>query len=423
MRLLRPFAFTGALAWLVTASPSAQPRAEIWLEIPEVEARIPGNGSAVIPAGDISHFRIRIAKSPQLVNFSTLFSKINTESANMVMTTTNTADGIICQFDLSLRAGFKFRRGRNSVEVSFKDRWQRLHYASFLIQTSGSQAFQQQTVSLTPETHTGERYAVVVGISRYKFSSSGVPNLRYADRDASQFRDFLVSPGGGGFRPENIRLLLNEDATTRNIRSALFTFLTQPGPDDLVVIYFAGHGGADPNDPRNLYLLTHDTDPRDMGGTGFPMWEFQGVYMRILKAKRVVTFADSCHSYGISGEASEPQQNNLINQYLASYATQASRAAITASDISELSYESEDWGGGHGVFTHFLLEGLGGQADFNEDGTVTAGELFPYLRTKVRSATEGRQNPTAFPGLAESLPLSGFALRAGLQTTRPQIHE
>src|SRR5665213_3040593 len=90
-----------------------------------------------------------------------------------------------------------------------------------------------------------------------------------------------------------------------------------------VVIYIAGHGAPDPIDPRNLYLLAADAKPDDMGGTAFPMWQLQDVFERVLKAKRVITFADTCHSYGFSGAragAGQRRANNLVNQYLQRYA-------------------------------------------------------------------------------------------------------
>jgi uncharacterized caspase-like protein len=165
-----------------------------------------------------------------------------------------------------------------------------------------------------------------------------------------------------------------------------------------------------------LYLLTYDTKLEDMGGTAFPMWQLQDVFTRVLKAKRVVTFADTCHSYGFSGASAHAKKsNNLVNQYLSHFANDSDRAVITASDISQLSYESDKWGGGHGVFTFFLLKGLHGEADFNKDGTVTAGELFTYIHDSVDKATEGNQSPMAVPGLAEHLPLSGVGLRKNSQ--------
>jgi hypothetical protein len=54
---------------------------------------------------------------------------------------------------------------------------------------------------------------------------------------------------------------------------------------------------------------------------------------------------------------------------------------------------------------------LHGEADYNKDGTVTAGELFAYIHDSVDKATDGNQSPMALPGLAEHLPLSGVGLR------------
>ena len=197
--------------------------------------------------------------------------------------------------------------------------------------------------------------------------------------------------------------------------------MTAAQPQDTVVIYIAGHGAPDPHDPRNLYLMTADTNPDDMGGTAFPMWQIQDVYERVLKAKRVITLADTCHSYGFSGaRAGDAGQNgsNLINQYLERYAGKGERAVITASDISESSFEDARWDG-HGVFTYFLLRGLKGEADKNHDGVVTAGELFAYLQRVVPEATNGKQNPRAMQGLASGLPVSLLrGSRAGISQGR-----
>ncbi len=250
---------------------------------------------------------------------------------------------------------------------------------------------------------------MVIGISHYVKSDGQINDLQFADRDATAMLDFLKSPAGGAVTEEDSLLLLNGDATTQSIRHALFTFLTKPQEQDTVVIYIAGHGAPDPLDPRNLYLLTADTKPDDMGGTAFPMWQLQDVFERVLKAKRVLTFADTCHSYGFSGARTGPgakRANNLVNQYLQRYASKGQRAVITASDISESSFEDVKWGDGHGVFTYFLLQGLKGAADLNHDGTVTAGELFAYLKQAVPQATSGKQNPRALVGIASGLTIS-----------------
>lgn len=412
--------FASCLAILVACLASAGPppparEPEIWLEVPGLVARVEGNSSSQLSTTDFGVLRIHINHPPSQLNYGDIFVKVNTESANIIMSTRSTAEGVICELDLERHGGFKLHTGRNSVEIDFLDAQKRLYYASFLLQAGLGTPERFASPTAPPEKVAGEKYAVIVGISHYGNSGMAFSDLRYASRDAMAFRDFLQSPEGGSFKPENVRFLVDQAATSQNVRSALFTFLTKPRPEDLVVIYWAGHGAPDPNDRRNLYLLTYDTRVEDMGGTAFPMWGLQDVFARILKAKRVITFTDSCHSYGISGQAlrASAAENNLVNQYLKVYASEGDRAVITASDISQLSRESESWGGGHGVFTFYLLRGLGGEADVNKDGTVTAGELFAYVRDQVNEATGGEQRPAAFPGLAANLPLSGIAVQSG----------
>ena len=64
------------------------------------------------------------------------------------------------------------------------------------------------------------------------------------------------------------------------------------------------------------------------------------------------------------------------------------------SDTDQFSQEDKKWGGGHGVFTYFLVKGLGGEADYNSDGRVTLGEIIPYLSESVRRETHSAQSPT-----------------------------
>jgi hypothetical protein len=400
-----------AVMLLLPARAADNPVEPITLEIPQLQMQVDPEGAVVIPSADVDQLLIHVGKRPGQVNPGSIYTKLNTDASNTIMTTTALADGILCKLDLGHREGFRLRKGRNSVEVSFTDSMQRVHYASFLLQTQDNAVPDRKKISITPDRPSVAKYAVVVGIARYSDTAGGITSLQFADRDAQDFRDFLLSPDGGSFPKDNVRVLLNEDATAQNVRSALFTFLTKAQPQDEVVLYIAGHGAPDPNDPRNLYLLTYDTKLDDMGGTAFPMWQLQDVFTRVLKAKRVVTFADTCHSYGFSGERRGKKSNNLVNQYVAKAANDSDRAVITASDISQLSYESDKWGGGHGVFTFFLLKGLRGEADANKDGTVTAGELFAFIHDNVDKATAGNQSPMALPGLAERLPLSGVGLR------------
>ncbi|HEY6333549.1 MAG TPA: caspase family protein [Blastocatellia bacterium] len=258
----------------------------------------------------------------------------------------------------------------------------------------------------------GRKYAAIIGVSRYKYLDAGLNNLQFADADARAIRDFLKRKEGGGFADSDILYMENEQATVDAVRDALTRFLQRANEDDLVFLFIAGHGSPDPYSPSNLYLIMHDTKVADMSTSALPMADLEDVLTHTLRAKRVVAFIDTCHSAGISEDRkltltpSAGVENNVVNLYAARLFGETGRAVITSSDVNEVSRESREWGGGHGVFTMALLEGLAGAADSNKDHVVTAGELFEYVRNRVRLATAGQQNPKAVLGLNGDLPLA-----------------
>ena len=148
-------------------------------------------------------------------------------------------------------------------------------------------------------------WALIVGISKYKHDAW---NLEYAHRDAETVADLIGTATGGKFT--NIRLLVNEQATSAALNRALKSFLKGPDQDDIVLLYFACHGTPDPDRPGNIYLLTHDTEPDDISGTGLPMREIDYAVKTTLRAERVVILADTCHSGGIGVAAGAKAETN-----------------------------------------------------------------------------------------------------------------
>lgn len=259
---------------------------------------------------------------------------------------------------------------------------------------------------------TGRKFAVVIGVSKYKFHDSGLNDLDYADADARAIRAFLEKPEGGKFAPSDILYLENEAATSEGVRAALTRFLPKAGPNDLIFLFIAGHGAPDPYAPQKLYFLLHDTKVADMPHTALPMSDLQEMLDHSVRAERVVVFVDACHSAGLSGaklvtgRGLEHTENNVFNLYAAKLYRETGRAVLTSSDVNEVSQESPAWGGGHGIFTWSLIEGLSGEADSNNDKLVTAGELFDFVSNRVRLETSFQQNPRALPGLNKDFSLA-----------------
>ena len=236
-----------------------------------------------------------------------------------------------------------------------------------------------------------ERWAVVIGVGKYE--SADIPDLEFAGADARAVYEFLTSSAAGPFEEDHVRFLTDKQATGEAMRDALFVFLQQADWDDLVFIYYAGHGAPDPNRPDNLYLLPTDSDLDALASTAFPMWDVKTALRRQIAAERVIVVADACHSAGTAdGDVVGGAEGNAIAGGFAQLFSPSRRLMMTAADTNEFSLEDARWGG-HGVFTHFLLDGLRGNGDANADGVVTFSEIFDYVSKNVISATEGRQNP------------------------------
>ena len=231
-------------------------------------------------------------------------------------------------------------------------------------------------------------YALVVGIARYQKLPEKM-QLQFSERDADAIYSILISPEGGNFRAENVRKLTGPKATLANVRRELEEWLPSVAKDeDRVLIYFAGHGFVYKG---SAYLAPYDIDLERIGQTGYPMDALGAVFGGKIKARYKILLTDSCHSGAIT-----PEDTQHINQRLSDL--EKSVFSLTASRDRERSFESPDWGGGHGIFTYYVVKGMEGSADENGDGIVTADELAEYVRTNVREASKGLQNPTSDRG-------------------------
>ncbi len=273
-------------------------------------------------------------------------------------------------------------------------------------------AAKKEMMAQVDRSDKGQRWAVVIGVSEYE--DSQIPSLRYAARDAQAVYNWLISPNGGRFAPSRVNLLLNRKATNENIKEALFAWLKQAIEEDLVVIYFAGHGSPEsPDAIQNLYLLPHNTKYNSIAASGFPMWDIETALKRFIKAKRVIIMADACHSAGVgqafdmAARTGRGLQVNTINSGIQNLTDLGEGiCVISASRDKEFSREGREWGGGHGVFSYYLLEGLKGAADFDKNGSVAIGELTVYVSQQVRRATLNAQNPIVSGRFDPSLTIS-----------------
>lgn len=270
---------------------------------------------------------------------------------------------------------------------------------------------------------TGTRRAVVVGVSEYPLLGSE-KQLRFAHTDAAKFAAFLRSPAGG-VDSMNIEILLNQRATAPQINGRIKTMLDRSAANDVAIIYYAGHGDVMRlDDSRFAFLLGSDVatiGEYDSGGA---------IQLQILEARireaakrgvRVLLITDACRS----GAAGQPVLEGAAVAAGAIAREEGSVTKIVSSQANELSFEGSQWGGGHGVFTFYLLQGLqgylaDGSGAADSTGVVTAFWLRQFVAPKVHLATDGRQNPNSWGDGVKTLAvltsggsISSLAISAG----------
>ncbi len=226
----------------------------------------------------------------------------------------------------------------------------------------------------------GATRAVVIGISNYQ--DPDIPDLRFADRDATAFAEYLRSAAGGNLDDSHLKLLLNERATTAQFAAALDWLLVQSKPGDQIIIYFSGHGDVETKTLNQMgFLLTWDTPARLYTAGAFSIYYLQEVIATLsVKNKcKVLLIADACRAGKLAGSDVQGTQTTtatLARQF-------ANEVKILSCQPDEYSIEGEQWGGGRGVFSYHLIDGLYGLADANADAGVSLLEIGRYLEDHV----------------------------------------
>jgi hypothetical protein len=230
-------------------------------------------------------------------------------------------------------------------------------------------------------------WAVIVGISKYQYAGKNLKNLKYAADDAQYYYDFLKSNFCPRFAGEKISLLINEKATRENIYKELNEKLSLADPNDLVILYFACHGVTPVG--NRIYFVCYDTKPENPFATALPHNDIQEL-LKNTQANKKIWIVDACHSGAVDDET---RGENSVNKLLIELATKEGSPIFTSSRQNEYSLEGKQWGGGHGVFTYFFVDGLKGAADADKNHIVTIDEIYEYVRDNVKKQTKGKQIP------------------------------
>jgi Uncharacterized protein containing caspase domain len=266
-----------------------------------------------------------------------------------------------------------------------------------------------------------QKWALVIGIS--KFTDSKIPPLNFTTADATAFAGALTDPASGRFPADHVHVLINDRATTKNIKEELNWIARHAGINDIVVIYVATHGTPRAVDSAGgaNYLVTYDTqiyngsafDEDALYATAYPMVELANAVATRMKALRTAVILDTCYSGGAAkGGAGSPADQGPSSQMLDRMSQGTGRIVLSASQVDEESLESPALK--HGYFTYFLLQALK-----NGHGAAPLSAIFASVAQQVseRASADGsRQHPV----MSRSSNDADFALGAtGIEPVSP----
>jgi uncharacterized caspase-like protein len=220
------------------------------------------------------------------------------------------------------------------------------------------------------------KVALLIGVSEYEPGLNPLPN---AVKDIAAMERVLQNPQMGGFAETDVKLLQNPDSQA--MAEAIENLFSNRKKDDLVFLFFSGHGVKD--DSGKLYLTTSKTRKSQQGelvrSTAVPASFVQDSMSRS-SSKRQVVVLDCCFS-GAFAEGMFAKDDGSVD--IKSQLGGEGRAILTSSTSTQYSFEKQ--GSDLSVYTRYLVEGLEtGAADIDSDGNVSIDELHEYAKQKVQ---------------------------------------
>jgi hypothetical protein len=231
----------------------------------------------------------------------------------------------------------------------------------------------------------GRKLALIIGNSQYE--DAGLARLSAPDADVNALADVLRDTSIGAF--DAVESIVNQSFA--HTRRAIARFFDERKRDDLLLLYFSGHGVRD--EYGQLHLAVRDTERSLLAATAIEA-AFVSECMDRSASKRLVLVLDCCHS-GAFGYGAKSAHGASVGTAVAFEGTGRGRVVLTATDATQFAWEGDTIVGeaNPSLFTRHVTEGLRtGAADLDRDGIVTIDELYEYVYEQVLNDT-AKQTP------------------------------
>ena len=284
----------------------------------------------------------------------------------------------------------------------------------------GVESYREQ-IDVVCEANASKPSLFIASIGVSEYSQKGF-NLNYASKDATDFANMMANAGKGRYSDIRSMLLTDKDFS-KNSLSDLKEFFKEADRDDVVMLFYAGHGVLDSE--LDYYLSTHSIDFDSPSVNGVNYDDFESV-LEATKSVHRFCFVDACHSGELDKEDYSPdkmemkpvgklvfrnagsgarklkgngieQIQTLFNELFVDVRWGIGATILSSAGGMEVALEGNQWE--NGLFTWCLKEALLNRtADSDNDGKVSTNELIDYVSNEVRRLSGGAQTPSVRQG-------------------------
>jgi len=216
--------------------------------------------------------------------------------------------------------------------------------------------------------------AIIIGVEEYK-NTFPAP---FAKNDAQLFYDFASNIIG--IPPEKITLLINEEVTLVNTIKTIRKLKGKINKNKTdIYLFFSGHGLASTED-NDVYLFPHNGDPEVLDISALKRNE---IFQQIsdYEPASVTVFLDTCYSGATRSNELLIASAKPIFLEVAPTTIPPNFTLISAAANNQIASSLDE--AKHGLFSYFLMQGLQGKADSNNDKKITNEEIYTYVATNV----------------------------------------
>ncbi len=262
-----------------------------------------------------------------------------------------------------------------------------------------------------------QRWALLIGVNQYDYARE----LKYCVADQEALSKSLIK---AGFPDRQVTLMTDETKEPRlrpskgNIKKQVELLCQLAEKGDLVFIAFSGHGV---HLEKTSYLCPSDAQLDDTETLISLEWIYEQLGESAAELRLVMV--DACRNVPPEPEgrrAATDKELKVSARAFVAKAQEVPEGILLLNSCTEGEFAQEHTDLGHGVFTHFLLQGLAGKADKDQNKRITLSELFTYASKETTFYVRDKFADSQRPKLKGNLAVDVLDYEVALSASSPR---